>query len=108
MPPQVRRPTRAFARSHRRLTQGKKGAIQARHILEARFLKRWGHNVGDGPAVILSDKQHTKITSELFKRLHTNRKYTKEDLPEIWQKYQEVYREYGDPSWLQDIEYYFR
>jgi len=93
-----------------KLTRGKRGAIQAHHIAEKRFanLLRGRPHPNDMPAVILTDQQHTKITSELFKRLHTNRRYTKKDLPEIWQKYQEVYTQLGYAEWLQDIEHYFR
>jgi hypothetical protein len=90
----------------RRLTQGKKGAIQAHHILEARFLKRWGHNVGDGPAVILTEAEHHKITGRLFSVLHTHKtdQYTAQ---QVRQAYQQVYTELRRPELLQDIEHLF-
>jgi len=90
-----------------KLTKGKKGAIQAHHILEVRFLERWGHKAAEGPAVILSKVEHNQITQALRQKLPYGMKKDESVMSQVREAYREVYTKYGHSDWLQDIEHYF-
>jgi uncharacterized membrane protein (UPF0136 family) len=93
-------------RKAQKLTRGFKGEIQAHHILEVRHATRWGLKADDVPAVILPKNVHDEVTLALRTKLPylgAGRRYDKQ---EVWQAYQEVYRNY--PEWLSVIEKYFR
>ena len=87
------------------ITRGKGGAIQAHHLAEQRFLEKWGFNVRNAPAIILTKEQHNKITRTLRSLLpygQTNR-FTKQN---VWKAYQQAYEDY--PEYLKAIEGYFK
>jgi RHS repeat-associated protein len=89
-----------------RLTAGLRGAVQAHHLVEARHLLRWGYNaqqINQVPAIVLSRSEHTRLTTELQRRLPIGANLSKE---EVWAVYQDVYRDH--PEWLRAIEGYFR
>ena len=92
-------------RDARSFSSGLEGKVQAHHILEKRFLEKWGYNVDDAPAVLLTRGEHQLITNTLRKLLPYGdpSHYTK---AEVWAAYKEAYKLY--PHWLEAIAKYFK
>ncbi|MCK4934952.1 MAG: hypothetical protein KAR79_05135 [Simkaniaceae bacterium] len=89
-----------------KLTKGKKGEIQAHHILEQRHLRAWRYpkeDLAKAPAQILSREEHASLTNKLLKALPQNELHSKK---KVLETYKEVYKNY--PGYLESIEHYFQ
>jgi len=89
-----------------KLTAGRRHTIEAHHLLEVRHARRWGIDANEVPAVILTRKEHLRLTGQLRKRIPYGVIYDKKDKKKVWAVYKDVYSKY--PEWLEAIEGYFR
>ncbi|HMN39723.1 MAG TPA: GC-type dockerin domain-anchored protein [Phycisphaerales bacterium] len=90
-----------------KLTAGAKHAIEAHKLLEWRHVKNGGFGAlakGDIPAVILTQAQHSAVTTRLRQLLPYGGKYSP---AQIIQGYERAYRELGHPEWLDHIRQFF-
>ncbi|MBI3035441.1 VCBS repeat-containing protein [Candidatus Woesearchaeota archaeon] len=76
-------------------TAGKKGEIQAHHLIEKRFLKKWGKSIDDAPAVILTREEHQKLTNTLARKIPFGSNINSPK--QAYRAYREVYRD--SPYW---------
>lgn len=85
----------------KKFTEGMESRVQAHHILEEQFAKKFklGHP-DQVPSVILTEAQHKAITAKL--KIATGSAKT---LPELWAGYQTAYVD--RPLWLKAIKSYF-
>ena len=84
-----------------KFTEGFGGRVQAHHILEVQFAKRFKLGNPDKlPSVILIEAEHKAITAKL--NLATARV---KDANDLWKVYQKAYVDH--PHWLDAIRPYF-
>ncbi len=69
-----------------KLTKGYKGAIQAHHLIETRFLKLFGISKNNAPAIILDKAKHQEITNILSTNMPYGEAYAKRQVIETYQK----------------------
>ena len=85
-----------------KFTDGMGGRVQAHHILEVQFAKKFKlGNPDKMPSVILTDAQHKKVTAELAAETANVK-----NPQNLWKAYQKVYAKYP-PDWLEAIKPYF-
>jgi RHS repeat-associated protein len=82
-----------------KLTKGFKGAIQAHHLIEVRFLPLFGLSKSHSPAVILDKATHSKYTKDLFNELPRSIEHSKAD---VLNAYNKVYS--SEPMWQEIIK----
>ncbi len=77
------------------------GRVQAHHILEDKFAKRFGLEAGDKvPSVILTEAEHKAITAKL-----ASKTLFVKTPSQLWEVYKEVYQK--QTHWLDAIRSYF-
>jgi hypothetical protein len=84
-----------------KLTKGFKGAFQAHHLIEKRFLKLFSLSKNEGKAVILTKETHKKITNMLRKELPYGKNIT--DKGDIFKAYKKVYN--SNTTWKTWIDF---
>ncbi len=89
-----------------KLTAGKNGSIVAHHLIECRFLERFGARAGEAPAVILTKELHQQVTNELQSIISYGTGTKNATREEIINMYRNVYKDY--PDWVRAIEGYFK
>jgi hypothetical protein len=84
-----------------KFTEGMGGKVQAHHILEQKFVKKFTlGNADKVPSVILTEAEHKAMTATL--KAETAKAET---VQELWEAYQRAYVDH--PGWLKAIESYF-
>lgn len=84
-----------------------RGVYQAHHILEVDMAKKLNlTNMGDLPAIILTNEEHKAITNRLNDVRKQMLGQVKDDIKpeELWKFYQRAYRDH--PIWLESIKKY--
>jgi hypothetical protein len=82
-----------------KITKGYKGAIQAHHLIETRFLKLFGISKNNAPAVILDKSTHLTYTKQLLNELPRGLEHSPTD---VLNTYNKVYS--SEPMWQQIIK----
>jgi hypothetical protein len=95
-------------RQAQKLTAGFKGRFQAHHIIESRYLQKWGVSVTDAPAVILTKEMHDEVTLALRTAIPYGHGTGTATKAQVLAVYRRVYTELGLTDCLPAIEQFFK